>query len=227
MRSMSSPSTSRPVDRAMCRTSQVQIPKDTDARTTHDSRFRPNVRPHVDRQHRREGNVRARLTSIILPCAMLTPRLAHPDSATASSLPSEPSTARILRRSSATSQPISRAAGSTPRLSADAFGSPTPASIACSMPMADATCRSKRLNRALTLLISPASQGKHPIDLTVDLQFGSDSSFVPAFRQQFGLTPGEIRKLEGLDPRNRSGAGTRQSALQNWPDAERLQGASG
>jgi len=52
----------------------------------------------------------------------------------------------------------------------------------------------QRLNRALMLLIAPATQGRRLIDLAVDLQFSSDSTFVRAFRQKFGLTPGEIRK---------------------------------
>ncbi|SFJ53153.1 helix-turn-helix transcriptional regulator [Bradyrhizobium sp. cf659] len=45
------------------------------------------------------------------------------------------------------------------------------------------------------LLISPASRGRRLIDLAVDLQFSSDSTFVRAFRRQFGLTPGEIRSM--------------------------------
>jgi AraC-like DNA-binding protein len=53
----------------------------------------------------------------------------------------------------------------------------------------------QRLNRALMLLISPVSRGKRLIDLAVDLQFSSDSTFVRAFRRQFGLTPGAIREL--------------------------------
>jgi AraC-like DNA-binding protein/mannose-6-phosphate isomerase-like protein (cupin superfamily) len=53
----------------------------------------------------------------------------------------------------------------------------------------------QRLNRALTLLISPEAQGKRLIDLALDLRFSSDSTFVRAFRRQFGLPPGEIRKL--------------------------------
>lgn len=52
----------------------------------------------------------------------------------------------------------------------------------------------QRLNRALTLLIASPSHGRRLIDLAVDLQFASDSTFVRAFRQKFGLTPGEIRK---------------------------------
>ena len=53
----------------------------------------------------------------------------------------------------------------------------------------------QRLNRALSLLISPLGRGKRLIDLAVQLQFSSDSTFVRAFRRQFGRTPGEIREM--------------------------------
>ena len=53
----------------------------------------------------------------------------------------------------------------------------------------------QRLNRALMLLVSPASRSKRLIDLALSLQFSSDSSFVRAFRRRFGSTPGEIREL--------------------------------
>jgi AraC-like DNA-binding protein len=53
----------------------------------------------------------------------------------------------------------------------------------------------QRLNRALILLVAPASRDKRLIDLAVDLQFSSDSTFVRAFRRKFGLTPGEIRDM--------------------------------
>lgn len=51
----------------------------------------------------------------------------------------------------------------------------------------------QRLNRALRLLIAPDTRGNRLIDLAVDLQFSGDSTFVRAFRRQFGMTPGEIR----------------------------------
>ncbi|HEY8336621.1 MAG TPA: helix-turn-helix domain-containing protein [Tardiphaga sp.] len=51
----------------------------------------------------------------------------------------------------------------------------------------------QRLNRALRLLIAPGTRGNRLIDLAVDLQFSGDSTFVRAFRRQFGMTPGEIR----------------------------------
>jgi AraC-like DNA-binding protein len=53
----------------------------------------------------------------------------------------------------------------------------------------------QRLNRALILLVASASRDKRLIDLAVDLQFSSDSTFVRAFRRKFGLTPGEIRDM--------------------------------
>jgi AraC-like DNA-binding protein len=66
----------------------------------------------------------------------------------------------------------------------------------------------QRLNRAMMLLVSPAARDQRLIDLALDLQFSSDSTFVRAFRRQFGLTPGEIRELSkawlretGTEPR--------------------------
>ncbi|KJC47125.1 AraC family transcriptional regulator [Bradyrhizobium sp. LTSP885] len=53
----------------------------------------------------------------------------------------------------------------------------------------------QRLNRALRLLVSPRSRSNRLIDLALDLQFSSDSSFVRAFRRHFGITPGEVREL--------------------------------
>lgn len=41
---------------------------------------------------------------------------------------------------------------------------------------------------------SPAEQTGRLIDLALDLQFSSDSTFVRAIRRKFGLTPGEIRE---------------------------------
>ena len=53
----------------------------------------------------------------------------------------------------------------------------------------------QRLSRALRLLIAPQARGKRLISLALDLQFSGDSSFVRAFRRQFGMTPGEFREL--------------------------------
>lgn len=52
----------------------------------------------------------------------------------------------------------------------------------------------QRLNIAMRRLVSSAEQTCRLIDLAVDLQFSSDSTFVRAFRRKFGLTPGEIRE---------------------------------
>lgn len=64
----------------------------------------------------------------------------------------------------------------------------------------------QRLNRALLLLISPAARSKRLIDLAVELQFSGDSTFVRAFRRQFGLTPGEVRDRAEAWSRETSGA---------------------
>lgn len=53
----------------------------------------------------------------------------------------------------------------------------------------------QRLNRGLMLLISPASRDKRLIDLAVDLQFGSDSTFVRAFRRHLACPPGGTRNM--------------------------------
>lgn len=53
----------------------------------------------------------------------------------------------------------------------------------------------QRLNRALRQLVSPSWQGRDLIHLAADLQFSSSSTFIRAFRRQFGATPGEIREL--------------------------------
>lgn len=192
---------------------------------------------------------RARLTSIILPRAVLSPRLAHPNSATASFLPAGNHRARLLASQfTALWQPPVPEAGSleaTIEAMADIIASVAgsaadtedgvveraerhlylamikrhiAANLESPLTAHDLWHRfqvsraslyrlfeadgglaryvqEQRLNRALMLLISPASQDKRLIDLAVDLQFSSDSTFVRAFRQQFGLPPGEIRKL--------------------------------
>lgn len=53
----------------------------------------------------------------------------------------------------------------------------------------------RRLHRALRLLIAPQARGKRLINLALDLQFSGDSSFVRAFRRQYGMTPGDFREL--------------------------------
>ena len=194
------------------------------------------------------GTDRARLRSIILPRAMLAPRLANPDSGTASFLPaSHPHARLVANQFAALWQPPVPEAGSLEATieaiadimvaaaggNADAergveraernlylsmikrhiaanLETPLAASDLCHrFEISRATLyrlfeddgglahyvQEQRLNRALMLLISPASQGKRLIDLAVDLGFSSDSTFVRAFRRRFGRTPGEIRKL--------------------------------
>lgn len=195
------------------------------------------------------GDDRTRLMALILQRGVLAPRLAHPDSATATFLPGSHHHARLLAdHFAALWQPAVPEAGDQAATieamadivaaaaggAADAEGHVERAErhlylamikrhIAANLETdslaADDLCRrfhisraslyrlfevdgglaryvqEQRLNRALTLLISPASRGKRLIDLAVDLQFSSDSTFVRAFRRQFGLTPGEIREL--------------------------------
>ena len=208
------------------------------------------------------GDDRTHLTALILPRAVLAPRLAHPDSATASFLPASHRHARLLASQfAALWQPTVPEAGSSVAtieamadIIAAAAGSATDAErdvelaerhlylaiikrhIAANLETeslaAQDLCRrfqisraslyrlfeadggparyvqEQRLNRALMLLISPTSYDKRLIDLAVDLRFSSDSTFVRAFRRQFGLTPGEIRELSkawlretGVEPR--------------------------
>lgn len=69
----------------------------------------------------------------------------------------------------------------------------------------------QRLNRALRRLIYPAPPGNRVIDLASELQFSSESSFIRAFRRQFGLTPGEVKGL--------SSAWLRETAAVAGPDS--------
>ena len=200
------------------------------------------------------GNDRVRLMALILQRAVLAPRLAHPDSATASFLPGNHHHARLLTdHFAALWQPAVPEAGdleagnlaATIEAMADIVAAAAggaadteghveradrhlylvmikrhiAANLETGSLSAHDLCRrfhisraslyrlfevdgglaryvqEQRLNRALTLLVSPASRGKRLIDLAVDLQFSSDSTFIRAFRRQFGLPPGEIRDL--------------------------------
>jgi len=53
----------------------------------------------------------------------------------------------------------------------------------------------RRLQRAFMRLISPAERQWRIIDLAVDHRFSSDNTFIRAFRQHFGLTPGEAHEV--------------------------------
>jgi AraC-like DNA-binding protein len=195
------------------------------------------------------GDERAHVMTLILSRPVLAPRLAHPDSATASFLPASHHHARLLASQfAALWRPIvpeaggpAAAIGAIADIIAGAAGSVVEvdgaieraerhlylamikrhiaANLDTEALAAQDLCRrfqisraslyrlfeadgglahyvqEQRLNRALMLLISPASRDKRLIDLAVDLQFSSDSTFVRAFRRQFGLTPGEIRTM--------------------------------
>ena len=195
------------------------------------------------------GGDHVHLMGLILQRAVLAPRLAHPDSATASLLPASHHHARLLASQFAAlwqdpaaeagslSAPIDsmaeivaaavgRAAdaeGDVERAERHLYRAMIKRHIAANLESDALTaadlCRrfqipraslyrlfeadgglaryvqEQRLNRALIWLIAPASQGKRLIDIALDLQFSSDSTFVRAFRRQFGLTPGEIRQL--------------------------------
>ncbi len=195
------------------------------------------------------GNDRVRLMALILQRAVLAPRLAHPDSATASFLPADAPHARLLASQfaalwelpapeagsmadtiEAMADIVAAAAGGAAdteghveRAEHHLYRAMIKRHIAANLETGSLTARDlcrrfpisraslyrlfeadgglvryvqeQRLNRALMLLISPASQSRRLIDLAIDLQFSSDSTFVRAFRRQFGLTPGEIREL--------------------------------
>jgi AraC-like DNA-binding protein len=191
---------------------------------------------------------RYRLMSLILPRALMAPRLAHPDSATATLLPASHPHARLLASQlaalwhppapeaerpevtiAAIADIVAAAAGGTAdtergveraehhlhlavikRHIAENLETPLTTQELCRrfeisraslyrLFEADGGLahyvQEQRLNRALMLLISPAAQSGRLIDLAVDLQFSSDSTFVRAFRRQFGVTPGEVRRL--------------------------------
>jgi len=53
--------------------------------------------------------------------------------------------------------------------------------------------RQRRLNRAFSMLVSPAYRNWRLIDFAVDARFSSDATFIRAFRRLFGMTPGDAR----------------------------------
>lgn len=198
-----------------------------------------------------EGAHRSRVTTLIVPRTLLAPRLAYPDSATATFLPANDRRARLLadqfdalwRHSDSDSAAATTVAavetmcdviaevvgrsidarGTVGRaerqllltaikqhidanieaetLSADELGRRFRLSRASLYRLFEADgglaryVQDRRLNRALRLLITPGARGKRLIELAVDLQFSGDSTFVRAFRRQFGVTPGEVRDM--------------------------------
>lgn len=55
----------------------------------------------------------------------------------------------------------------------------------------------RRLQRAFAMLISPAFRGWRVLDIALECHFSSDATFIRAFRREFGLSPGEARRLAG------------------------------
>jgi AraC-like DNA-binding protein len=51
----------------------------------------------------------------------------------------------------------------------------------------------RRLDCAFKILISPAAQRSRIIDIAMECCFSSDATFNRAFRQHYGVTPGEVR----------------------------------
>ncbi|NVO12425.1 MAG: helix-turn-helix domain-containing protein [Rhodoplanes sp.] len=206
------------------------------------------------------GGAHSRMSTVVLPRAVLAPRLANPDSATASLLPRSDRRARLVasqlaalrrRRSpdagddaaavEAMADIVAAAAGSAAD-TADAAGRADrhllltmikrhiEAHLETESLTAQDLCRrfrlsraslyrlfeadggltryvqEQRLNRALRLLAAPAARHKRLIDLAVDLQFSSDSTFVRAFRRHFGMTPGEVRDMSQAWQRDADGA---------------------
>jgi AraC-like DNA-binding protein len=198
-----------------------------------------------------QGAHRSRVTTLIVPRALLAPRLAYPDSATATFLPKTDRRARLLAdqfvalwrhpdRDSAraatvtTVETMCDVIAEVAGRSADARGavgraerqlllaaikqhidanieadSLSPEELSRRFRLSRASLyrlfgsegglaryvQDRRLNRALHLLIGPGARGKRLIELAVDLQFSGDSTFVRAFRRQFGVTPGEVREM--------------------------------
>jgi AraC-like DNA-binding protein len=77
----------------------------------------------------------------------------------------------------------------------------------------------RRLHRAFAMLLSPAFRSWRIIDIACDCCFSSDATFIRAFRRQFGLSPGEARKLGEQRPR-RGVLGADENVPQ--PDEEAL-----
>jgi AraC-like DNA-binding protein len=53
----------------------------------------------------------------------------------------------------------------------------------------------RRLLRALNTLMAPEGMHLRTLDIALECQFSSDSTFIRAFRRRFGMTPGEVRAL--------------------------------
>jgi len=67
-------------------------------------------------------------------------------------------------------------------------------------------------------LMSPAHRSWRIVDFAADARFGSDATFIRAFRRQFGMTPGEVRLQAELA---RGGAGPPLTTVAAWFDSTR------
>jgi len=72
----------------------------------------------------------------------------------------------------------------------------------------------RRLLRAFRMLIAPDSRPRI-IDIALESGFSTDATFIRAFRQLFGLTPGEVRAFA----RRRRQDGDRVPGDSSWPPA--------
>lgn len=53
--------------------------------------------------------------------------------------------------------------------------------------------RSRRLHRASQLLVSPVHRHLRILDIALESRFASETSFIRAFRREFGISPAELR----------------------------------
>ncbi|MDC7786528.1 helix-turn-helix domain-containing protein [Rhodoplanes sp. TEM] len=191
----------------------------------------------------------SRIATVVLPRAVLAPRLAHPDSATASVLRHDDRRAQLLAgQIAALRQHPAPPAGDVSD-AVEAMAEMVAAAVGRAADTAEAAARAdrhlllaaikrrieahletddltagtlgrqfglsraslyrlfegdggltryvqdRRLARALKLLVAPDMRHERLIDLAIDLRFSSDTTFVRAFRRQFGVTPGEIREI--------------------------------
>ncbi|MGB0684025.1 MAG: helix-turn-helix domain-containing protein [Magnetovibrionaceae bacterium] len=56
--------------------------------------------------------------------------------------------------------------------------------------------RSQRLRRALLLLARPEGQFRGIYDIALECGYSSDASFIRAFKDYFGITPGDLKRTE-------------------------------
>ena len=75
----------------------------------------------------------------------------------------------------------------------------------------------RRLHRGFVMLCSPAYRHWRIIDIALECNFSSDATFIRAFRQMFGVTPGEVRAGLNLDAKaGRSAGAGPEGGLLSW-----------